>query len=138
MVPQHEIAVRWDDRLRVGTLVCVDGRYVVFFKLLAVHVHLAGINSDDIARHSYHPLDIAGRRIPRVAKYYDISALDRFPAVDELIDEDAFLVVERRHHAGAFDLHRLVQEDDDERRNGEGNYQVAQPDGEHGSFALDR
>ena len=58
------------------------------------------------------------RRVARIAEHHDVAALDRLQPVDELVDENAFLVVERRHHAGAFDLYRLVQEDDDEGRDG--------------------
>ena len=45
--------------------------------------------------------------------------------VDELVDEDALLVLERGHHTGAFHLNRLVEKDDEECRDGERNNYVA-------------
>src|SRR5438477_43078 len=83
-------------------------------------------------------LDVALGGIARVAENDDVAALDGLPAVDELVDEDAFLVVERGHHARAFHLHRLVEEDDDESRDRERDNQVTQPDSEYGDLALER
>src|SRR5579872_6554229 len=67
------------------------------------------------------------RGVPRIAEYYDVAMLDGLNAIDEFIDENALLIVQGRHHAGALNLHWLVQEDDDERRNRERDDQVAHP-----------
>src|SRR5437588_8368094 len=74
---------------------------------------------------------VALRGIPGIAEDDDVAALDRLPPVHELVDEDALLVVERGHHAGALHLHGLVQEDDDECRNRQRNDEIPQPHGEY-------
>ena len=57
----------------------------------------------------------------------NVPALNRFQPVDKFVNEDAFLIFERRHHADAFDFYRLVEKDDDEGRNRKRDDQVAQP-----------
>ena len=34
--------------------------------------------------------------------------------IDELVDEDPLLIGDQGRHAGAFDLHRLVEKNDDD------------------------
>ena len=60
-------------------------------------------------------------------------AFDRLQPVNELVDEDPFLIFQRRHHAGAFDLHRLIEEDDDEGGDCKRNHQITQPYPDAGS-----
>src|SRR5262249_55988443 len=95
---------------------------------LVIHKNLPGVDPDMISGHCDHALDIALRWIIRVAKYHDIPALNRLQAIDELVNENPLLILERGHHAGAFDLHRLVQKDDDEGRDGKGDDQITKPD----------
>ena len=54
-------------------------------------------------------------------------ALNRLKAVDKLVDENSFLVAQQRRHAGAFDLYRLIQENNDDHRQYQGNGQIARP-----------
>ena len=64
-------------------------------------------------------LDIALAGIVGVTEDDDVSAIDAFVAIDEFVDEDSFLIAESGHHAGAFYLHRLINEYDDEGGNGQ-------------------
>ena len=66
-----------------------------------------------ISRQANHALNETLRRITRITEYHDISALDRLNAINELVDEDAFLIIQRRHHADALDLDRLIKEHND-------------------------
>ena len=75
----------------------------------------------------HHALDIALGRIERIPEHDHVAARDRLQLVHELVDEDSFLVGESGHHARALNLHRLVQEDDDECRNGQRDENVAHP-----------
>ncbi len=104
------------NKFRVGARVGILGRHVGFVEGVVVHVDLPGIDANPVASHPDYAFDVALRRIARIAKDHNVAALNRFQTIDKLVDEDAFLVFERRHHAGAFDLHRLVEEDDDEGR----------------------
>ncbi len=88
-----------------------------------------------IARHADHALDVALRGIARIAEHHDIAALDRFQPIHKLVDEDSFLVFERRHHAGAFHFHRLIQENDDEGGDRQRDNKVTEPDAKAGPDA---
>src|SRR5436305_6107654 len=114
MVAQHKIAVRRHHNIRIRPLVGVLRWHVRLVQCLAVHIYLAAIDADVIALHPDHALDVALRRIARIAEYHDIAALDWFQPIDKLVHEDSFLILQGRHHAGALHLHRLIQEDDDE------------------------
>src|SRR5262249_50040973 len=117
---------------RVRALVDVLRWNIVFFQGAAIEVDLAAIDADPVSGQADHTLDIALRGVPRITEDHNVAALDRLPSIYELVDENALLVIEGRHHAGAFDFHRLVEEDDDEGRDGQGNDEVAHPDGQHG------
>jgi len=56
-----------------------------------------------------------------------VAALDGLKAINKFVDEDAFLVGEQRGHAGAFDFYRLIEEDDDDQRQANGDEQIARP-----------
>ena len=73
-------------------------------------------------------LDEGFGAVQRIPEDDDVAALDGLEAVDKFVDEDALLVGEQRRHAGAFDFHGLVQEDDDDQREADGDEQVARPD----------
>src|SRR5438270_578030 len=66
--------------------------------------------------------------VERIPENHHVAALNRLEAVDKFVDEDAFLVREQRRHAGAFDFYGLVEEDDDDERETDGDEQVARPD----------
>src|SRR5215470_4876344 len=56
-----------------------------------------------------------------------IAALDGLEAVHKLVDEDALLIAQKRRHARAFHLHRLVQKYDDHQRQAQRHGQIARP-----------
>src|SRR6266853_1123133 len=138
MVAQHEVAVARNDELRIGMSVGIVARHIVFVESFSVDIDLPVLNADSVPRNSNNALDVAFRGIARVAEYNNVTALDRLPAIDELVDEDALLVFEAGHHADAFDLHRLVEKDNDERGDGERNQQIARPHRHHGQRARTR
>src|SRR2546423_828715 len=80
-----------------------------------------------LTRQADHALNGGFRMIEGIPEHDHITALNWLEAVDKIVDENAFLVGEQRRHAGAFDLHRLVQEDDDDQGQPNGNEQVAGP-----------
>src|SRR6266850_4645662 len=127
VISQHEVTPGRHHDFGIGALIRVGRRNVVFDDRLLVDVQLARIDADLVSGNADHALDIALRGIPGITEYDDVAALDRLPAIDELVDEDTFLVVERGHHAGAFDLHWLVEKDDDERRDRQRDDQIPQP-----------
>src|SRR6202044_1920909 len=91
-------------------------RHVIFNQRLPVDDHLALLHFHAIARHSDDALDVAFAGIARKPEDHSIAAIDvaKMEAVDKLVDEDALLIVERGHHAGALHLHRLVDKQYDE------------------------
>src|SRR5581483_460110 len=85
------------------------------------------VNTDVVAAHRDHPLDVALRGVARVAEDNNIAARDRLQPVDKLIDEDALLVGQPREHARALHLHRLIKKNDDESCDQQRDHQVAHP-----------
>src|ERR1700722_8322632 len=69
-------------------------------------------------------------------KHDYIAAFDRRDVVNELVDEEPVMILEPREHAGAFNAHRLVEEEDDENRNARGDQQIAKPKTEAQARAL--
>src|ERR1700746_3581496 len=137
VVTQHEVAARRHGDLRVRALVGVSRRHVIFFDGFPVDVDLTGIYADVVPGNANDPLDVALRGIARIAKNHNVTPLNRFPAIDELVNEDTLLIVEGRHHACAFDLHRLIKKNDDEGRDGERDDEISKPDGD-GSRSMQR
>src|SRR6266567_2630731 len=133
MVAEYEETMGRDRHLRIRPRICIRRRNVVLVQRLIVHVDLAAINADAVARHPDHALDVALGGIARIAEDHNIPTLDRFQPVYKLVDEDSFLVVERGHHAGSLNFHRLVEEDDDESRDRQRNDEIAHPDADPGS-----
>src|SRR5260370_26153761 len=119
MVAQHEVGVARNNQLRIGTSVGIVARHVIFVESFSVDIHLPVLNADPVSRNANNALDVAFRGVARVAEYNNVAALDRLPAIDKLVDEDALLVFEAGHHADAFNLHWLVEKDNDESGNGE-------------------
>src|SRR5579863_4406319 len=117
----------WDHYFLVGPQISVFVGNIIFFQRVVVDKNLSGNNPHTVTAHPDHALNKALRRVTWIAKYDNVATFDRLPAVNEFIDENAFLVVERRHHAGALNFYRLVKEDDDEAGNRQGYDQVPEP-----------
>src|SRR5436190_4283621 len=129
VVPEDEVRIRWHHYFGQGALVFVSERNVMFDEHSAVQNHVAIHDANMVSRYADHALDETLRRVPRIAKYHNVAVLDRFNTINKFIDEDAFLVVQRRHHADALDLYWLVKKYDDERRNANRNDQITPPEG---------
>src|ERR1039458_785983 len=105
MIAQHKVAVRRNDHFAIGASVGIIGGHVVLVERFAIDVDLPVFDADVISRHANYALDVALGGIAGVAEHHDVASLDWLPAIDELVDEDPFLVFKARHHAGAFDFH---------------------------------
>src|SRR5208283_737589 len=132
MVAEDKEAMRRNHHFAKGAGVGVIVRNIVFVEGFAVHVDLAVLDADAVACDSDNALDVALRRVARIAEDHDVPALDGLPTIDELVDEDPLLVFEAGHHAGAFHLHRLVEKDNDESGDGERDQQISYPDHHYG------
>src|SRR6516164_4007954 len=133
MISRHKVTVRRNYHFRIGTLVLVSARDIIFVQQFAVYINSPGIDFDMVSGESHDALDETLRGIARITKDYDVSSLNRLQTVHKLIHEDTFLIFERRHHARAFDFDRLIEEDDDEAGNGQRDNKISQPHGEHQS-----
>src|ERR1035438_1713714 len=127
MVAEHKERMRRDRQFGVRAGIGIGRGNVVLVERLVVDVHLAAIDAYTVARHPDHALDVTLRRVARIAEDHNIPALNGFQPVHKLVHEDPFLVLERGHHAGSLNLHRLVEEDDDKGRNRQRNNQIADP-----------
>src|SRR6266851_7486278 len=138
MVAEDEEAVRRNHNFTIRARVGVIAGDVVFVERLAVHVDLAILDANPVAGNSDDALDVALRSVAWIAEDDEVAALDGLPAIDKLVDEDPLLVFEAGHHAGAFNLHRLVEKDNNEGGDGERDQQIARPDRHHGQRAPTR
>src|SRR5271166_2735133 len=129
VVAQDKVFMRRHDNIRIRADVFVHLRHILFAQLTIVDVHQSVLDPHAIARYSNYALDVALRSVARITEDHHVTPLDRFQTVNKLVDEDPLLVFQRRHHAGSLHLHRLVEENDEERRNGQRNEDVAYPPG---------
>src|SRR5262245_36914290 len=113
MIAHHKVAV-------IGNL--CRGEVAQVFVLLrnvwlgerhTIHIYNSFADFHHLARQADDTLDERLRAIEWIPEDDYVAALDGLETVDKLVDEDALLVGEERRHAGALDLHRLVEEDDD-------------------------
>src|SRR6185437_9358720 len=100
MVSQHEIRIWRHHHIRIRSVIVVSPRYVIFDQLLAVEVHAPIFNANMVPGNSDYAFDKTLRRIAWIPEYYDVAVLDRLNAINEFVDEDALLIVQRGHHAG--------------------------------------
>ena len=94
---------------------------------LAVHKDPSMVDPQIVARQRNHALDVALLVVVRIQKHHHVAAMNLAHPVRHLVDEQPVLVLEHRQHARAFHAHRLVEKDDDERRDRNRDHQVAQP-----------
>src|SRR5580658_3426438 len=57
----------------------------------------------------------------------DVASLNGFEAINKLIDENPLLVGEQRSHAGTFHFYGLIEKNDDDKRQPNGDEKVARP-----------
>src|SRR2546426_10323195 len=101
----------------------------------AVHVHLSLPNFHQFSGQADHTLDERLGTVKRIPENDHVPTVDRLKAVHKFIDEDALLVGKKRRHARAFDLHRLIEEDDDDEGETYGEEQVACPNADFAAHA---
>ena len=100
---------------------------VTLFNELSVDVNLAFANRNNVAWHTQYPLDERFARVLRIPENNDVATVDLLKVVDELVDEDPFLIQQLRLHTRAFNLHWLVQEDHHQEGNHDSQQDVFQP-----------
>src|SRR5689334_2076965 len=95
MVAQHKIRVRRYDHFGIRPAVLVGPGNIIFDQELLVYVHSPFDNPHMITRNPDYSLNKALLRVARIPKHYDVAPLDWLDPGDKLIDENAFLIVER-------------------------------------------
>src|SRR5580700_1096987 len=87
------------------------------------------IDFHDVAREPDYAFDIGLRDIPREPENHGVAALDAADAeaVGELVDKDALLIAEGRHHAGALHFDGLIDKDDQNDGDQDRQCQIAYP-----------
>jgi hypothetical protein len=111
-VVAHVLVLRGNVRL-------VDG--------VAVDIHDALSNFNIFARQTDDPLDERFRMVEWIPENDNVAALDGLETIHKFVDEDAFLIGEQRRHAGAFDFYGLIEEDDNDECEADGDEEVARP-----------
>src|SRR5580658_9463808 len=127
MVAHHKVTVFGDAKRAEVAHVFVLRGDVRLIDGVAVDVDDALPNFDAFARQSDDALDKRFRMVERIPENDDIAPLDGFEPIDKFIDKDALLVGEQRSHAGTFDFYRLIEENNDDERQADGDKQIARP-----------
>ena len=120
---------RRDPLRRHRILIAILIGNILFGQHLAINGDHALLHFHQVTRQPNHAFDVALGRVAWIPKHHHVVALNVLQSehVDELIDEDALLVAQGRHHAGAFHLHWPVKEEDHDDGNDYGEEEVAQP-----------
>jgi hypothetical protein len=116
-----------DDAFGLGTVVAVTERDVGLVEWEVVHVDGSAVDAEGVAGKSDNALDVTLGVVAGIEKDDDVAAVDGLEAIGELVDEEAVLILQAGEHTGAFDAHGLVEEEDDEERDGDGDEDVARP-----------
>src|ERR1700676_1836209 len=127
MVAHHEVTVLGD----------ADGAIVAHVFVLCGHVRLVNRPPVDVdaALAHFHifagqtddALDERFRVVERIPENDDIGALESLEGIKKFVYEDAFLIGEKRGHAGALDFYRLGKENNGDEGQGDGDEEVAGP-----------
>ena len=136
VVTHNKVIVTRDADWTEVAQVFVLRRNVRLGEWVAVNVDDALANLHDFAGQANHTLDERFRAVQRVPEHDDVAALDGLKAIHKFVDEDALLVGKQGRHAGAFHLHRLIQKNDDDQRQADGDQQVASPDTDFGAEGM--
>ncbi len=122
----------------LGALVAEAVGDVGFAEGVVVDVDGAVVDAEVVAGEGDDALDVALGVVAGVEEDDDVAAVDGLEAIGELVDEEAVLILQAREHAGAFDADRLVEEEDDEERDGDGDEHVARPGAPAGGLGVRR
>jgi hypothetical protein len=115
------------DRAEIGN-VGVLRRDIGLGNLDSVHVENTVANLDGLSGKAHDTLDEGFRTVQRIPEDDHVAAANGLKSVDKFVDENALLVGQERRHAGAFHLHRLIKEHDDDESETNGDEEVAGPD----------
>src|SRR5215472_579884 len=127
VVAENKKSVRPHHRFRIGRGVQKLLRHIRFLQQSSVYVDMPVGNPDAVAGQRNYALNEALAAIARVAKDHDVAARNVLPPVNQFVDEDAFLVFQSGLHAAALDLHRLIDEENDEEGNQDGKQEIGDP-----------
>ena len=127
MIAHHEIIITWHAQRAEVAEVLVLRRHVRLGQGFAINIHDSLANLDYLSGQADHALDERFCAVQRIPEDDHVAALDGLKAIHKFVDEDAFLVGKQRSHAGAFDFYRLIEEDDDDQRQADGDEQIARP-----------
>jgi hypothetical protein len=102
---------------------------IVFDEGFVIDVDSAGDDFDAVAGEADDAFDVAFGGVAGEPEDDGIAAADLVKAesIAELVDKNTFLVNEGGHHGGAFDLDRLIEEEDDKEGDNDGEKQVSCP-----------
>jgi hypothetical protein len=127
MVAENEVSIFRHRGLDHRAEIKVVGRDIRLSQGNAIDVNLSLDDADVIARNSDYALDVALCRIEWVVEDNDVPPLDGLKLIDELVYENALLVLQTGEHAGAFHLYRLIEKDDDKGRYSDGYEEITNP-----------
>lgn len=127
MISKNKKVTVGNDGRGIVLMIEVAGGNIAFMKRRAIDVNLPVADADRLVGQADHPFDVRLRRIERIPENHNVAALDRLQPIDKFVDEDALVVHEARHHAGALDLNRLIEKNDDDESEKRGKNQVSQP-----------
>src|SRR5579859_964110 len=100
---------------------------------MAIDVDDALANFHLLSRQTNDPFDERFRAVERIPKDDDVAPLNGLEAINKFVDKDALLIGEQRSHARAFHFHRLIQENNDDKREADGDEKITRPDTNLGS-----
>jgi hypothetical protein len=127
VVAHDEVFAFGDGHLGLGTVVLkLDGN-VGFGERDAVDPDRSVVDAEVVSGKGDDSLDVALGAVLGIEEDDHVAAVDVLKAVGELVDEETILILEHGKHAGAFYADWLVEEEDDEHGNSDGDDQVARP-----------
>lgn len=127
MVAHDEVTVFGDANGAEVADVFVLRRNVRLRNRVTINIDDALTDFDLFSRQADDALDERLGAVERIPENDDVAALDGLEAINKFIDEDAFLVGEQRGHAGAFDFYGLIEKNDDDESEADGNEKIARP-----------
>src|SRR5215510_3886938 len=120
----HDEVVALLNDLRTPVVVAAEFlRDVVVLQRDAVDVDMPVHDPDRVALFGDHALDEHLLGVQRVVEHHDVAGTRIANLVDELVDDQAVVIFERRRHAEAVDAGHLEAERDDQRRVDRGGHQ---------------
>ena len=127
VIAHYKITFAWHAHRSEIAQILVLCRHVRLRERGAIHIYDSLANLDDLTGQADHALDKRFCAIQGIPEDDHVAALDGLEAINKLVDEDALLVGEQRRHAGTFDFHGLIEKDNDDQGQADGDQQVAGP-----------